>query len=158
MLGDMFACWTTSGVILGRRGSKWQLGFPTWAHIGALLGPSGGPLGVSWGLLGPSWGLLGASWGLLGGLLEASWSLLGASRGHLGGDRPKKGGGAAIRAGAPNVASWAPLEAILERSWALLGPFWGSLGPLLGPSCGSLMVLFSWGNLGGYRSKKGGGS
>ena len=43
---------------------------PSWAQLGAILGPSWGVLGPFWGLLGPSWAYLGQ----IGVLLGPSWA------------------------------------------------------------------------------------
>ena len=50
---------------------------PSWAHLGAILGPFWGHLGPSWAHLGPSWAhlIFGLSWALFG--------LLGLFKGHV---------------------------------------------------------------------------
>ena len=55
---------------------SWGLLVPSWAHLGAILGPS-------WAILGPLGAILGPSWTILG-CLGASWDHLGSSWGHLG--------------------------------------------------------------------------
>ena len=56
---------------------------PSWAHLGAILGPLGPVLGPLGPILGPSWGHLGPSWALLGHL-GALPGCLGAFLGPLG--------------------------------------------------------------------------
>ena len=40
--------------------------FPSWRHLGTVLGPSSGRLGPSWGHSCSSWALLGPLWAVLG--------------------------------------------------------------------------------------------
>ena len=90
--------------------------------------PLGGRLRASWDLFGPLGGLFGASWRPLGGLLEAASKPLGgrfgASFGPLGALlRLSRGGRLEVSVRGP------PLGPLLGPSWGSLGMSWTPLGP-----------------------------
>ena len=140
------------GGLLGRSARIVASCSPSWAHFGAVLGPSWAVLGAFWAVLEPfwsflvpSWGLLGQSWGRLGGLLGC----LGTSEARKG-DKPKNNRKPLEHQGfLPHGAllgglvglSWG----IWKASWAVLERFsavLGCLGTLLG-RLGNLLGL-SW--------------
>ena len=61
LLGSSGAPPGLSWCSLGLFGACWR---PSWASLGALLGPLGGLLGLSWASLGASWASLGTLLGL----------------------------------------------------------------------------------------------
>ena len=80
--------------------------------------------------------------GRLRGLLGASWGILGASWGLL---RASRGGGVEFAVGAPLLGP------LLGPSWGSLGPSWAPLGPSWGPPGPSSGPLgLSWCGLGGF--------
>ena len=81
--GPLGASWRP----LGAEGSDFRFVFPSWASLGAVLGPSWAVLRASWAVLAPSWAILGRSWGPLG----PSWRGLGCLLGRLGVSGRRKG-------------------------------------------------------------------
>ena len=60
------------GALLGRKARIVGSRSPSWAPLGAILGPSWAVLRPSWPVLEPSWAVLRLSWGRLGAALGTS--------------------------------------------------------------------------------------
>ena len=72
LLGSLGALLGPRGPPSGGKARFLDFWSPSWAALGAILGPSWVVLGASWAVLGPSWAILGPSWGDLGAILAIS--------------------------------------------------------------------------------------